>query len=58
MMQEHEYNFDEIHSTYRAQIHRYLTRMVGADGAEDLTQEVFIKVNRNIQSFKGESSIV
>lgn len=57
MMQEREYNFSEIHNTYRGPIYRYLTRMIGTDEAEDLTQEVFIKVHRNIQSVKKESSI-
>lgn len=56
-MNEKEQNFEEIYDSYRAKIYRYLTRMIGADEAEDLTQEVFIKVNKGLTKFKGESGI-
>jgi RNA polymerase sigma-70 factor (ECF subfamily) len=48
-------NFDEIHEAYRPKIRRYLARMVGEDEAEDLTQEVFVKVHRSLEGFKGDS---
>ena len=38
---------------YRVKIHRYLARLVGNDEAEDLTQEVLLKVSQ--ASFRGES---
>ena len=50
-------NFEEIHETYRPKIERYLVRMVGEAEAEDLTQEVFVKVHRALPAFKGDSSL-
>ena len=44
--------FNEIYSEYKIKIHRYLIRMVGADDAEDLTQEVFIKVDKALGELK------
>jgi RNA polymerase sigma-70 factor (ECF subfamily) len=55
-MNEAIINFDEIHEAYRPKIRRYLARMVGEDEAEDLTQEVFVKVHRALEGFKGEST--
>ncbi len=34
-----------------------MTRLVGGHEAEDLTQEVFLKVSRALDDFKGQSSI-
>jgi len=36
---------------------RYLTRLVGAADAEDLTQSVMLKVNEGLGGFRGESSV-
>jgi RNA polymerase sigma-70 factor (ECF subfamily) len=49
--------FEAIHSSYRPRIVRYLTRLVGPDAAEDLTQEVFIRVNRGLPDFKGAGKL-
>ena len=49
--------FDEIYSNFQPKIHRYLTRLVGAQEAEDLTQEVFAKISRSLADFRGESQI-
>jgi RNA polymerase sigma-70 factor, ECF subfamily len=51
------YNFQKIHSEFRPRILRYLTRMVGEDEAEDLTQEVFVKIDRSLEAFRGESHL-
>jgi RNA polymerase sigma factor (sigma-70 family) len=56
-MNEAILNFEEIHETYRPKIQRYLARMVGEYEAEDLTQEVFVKVHRALSSFRGDSSL-
>ena len=37
--------------------HNYLTKFVCESDASDLTQEVFIKVNNNIDKFRAESSV-
>ena len=50
-------SFDAIYRDYYARIERYLVRLVGMDEAEDLAQEVFLKISRSIDSFRGESSI-
>ena len=52
-----EYEVDTIVNTYRPKIHRYLTRLIGAGEAEDLTQEVFIKITQALKSFTGRSKI-
>jgi RNA polymerase sigma-70 factor (ECF subfamily) len=49
--------FEAIHSSYRPRIVRYLTRLVGPDAAEDLTQEVFVRVSRGLQNFKGDAKL-
>jgi len=50
-------NFEEIHAAYRGKIERYLARLVGEAEADDLTQEVFVKVHRSLAGFRGESSL-
>lgn len=47
--------FEKIHEAFRPKIQRYLARLVGEGEAEDLTQEVFVKVSRGLPDFKGES---
>ena len=49
--------FEEIHASYRPRIVRYLTRLVGPDAAEDLTQEVFVRVSRGLPDFKGAAKL-
>ena len=49
--------FEEIHEAFRSKIHRYLVRLVGEGEAEDLTQEVFVKVSRVLKTFRGESQL-
>ncbi len=56
-MNEKNLNFEKIHETYRPKIERYLVRMVGEAEAEDLTQEVFVKVHRALPEFKGDSKL-
>lgn len=47
----------EIYDEYYERIHYYLSQLVGDDEAEDLTQDVFIKVHKGLDSFKGQSSL-
>ncbi|MBP2635193.1 MAG: sigW [Firmicutes bacterium] len=51
------YNFDEIYETYWSRIHRYVERMIGSHEAEDLTQEIFIKVGNTVESFRNEAQL-
>jgi RNA polymerase sigma-70 factor (ECF subfamily) len=56
-MSDDELEFQNIHETFRPKIHRYLTRLVGEHEAEDLTQEVFVKISRTLSTFRGESQL-
>jgi len=50
-------DFQSIHAFYRPRICRYLARLVGQGEAEDLTQEVFVRVSRGLPDFRGDSKI-
>lgn len=54
---ETELNFESVHAAFRARIDRYLTHLVGVQEAEDLTQEVFVRVNQALKTFRGESQL-
>jgi RNA polymerase sigma-70 factor, ECF subfamily len=56
-MSENKLEFQHIYNTFQPKIHRYLARMTGADEADDLTQEVFIKVSRGLKDFRGDSKL-
>ena len=47
--------FQDIHNTFRPRILRYLGRLVGKHEAEDLAQEVFVKVERGLSRFRGDA---
>ena len=50
-------NFSEIYGEFHPKITHYLTRLVGANEAEDVAQIVFEKVSNSLSGFKGESKI-
>jgi RNA polymerase sigma-70 factor, ECF subfamily len=50
-------DFEQIYADFRPRIHRYLTGMVGELEAEDLTQEVFVKLSRALDTFRGEAKL-
>ena len=50
--------FSEVVGRYKAKIYNYIYRMTGSsEDAEDLTQEVFIRMYTSIDSFRGQSSL-
>src|SRR5579864_6822643 len=50
--------FDEVVSRYKNKVFSYISRMVSnAQDAEDLTQEVFIKMYASLGSFRNQSSL-
>ena len=56
-MNVHETEFQELYATFQPKIFRYMIRMVGENEAEDLTQEVFIKIGPALERFRGEASL-
>jgi RNA polymerase sigma-70 factor (ECF subfamily) len=49
--------FQEIYAAFQPKILRYLGHMVGEHEAEDLTQDVFIKVSQALKTFRGDSQL-
>ncbi len=49
--------FDKVHADFRPKVRRYLTRLVGEREAEDVTQEVFVKISQALETFRGESKL-
>lgn len=49
--------FLEVYEAFQPKILRYLTRLVGDTDAEDLTQDVLIKVNEALPDFQGKSQL-
>lgn len=48
--------FEELISSYEKKIYNYCLRMTNShEDAEDLTQEVFVRVHRNLKKFRGNS---
>jgi RNA polymerase sigma-70 factor (ECF subfamily) len=52
-----EINFKEIYEEFHPKILYYISKVRGTHEAEDITQEVFEKVNRGLDGFKGESKL-
>ncbi len=50
-------DFRNIYVEYYSQVVGYLRQLVGAAEAEDLAQEVFLKINRSLAGFRGESQL-
>ena len=49
--------FQSIYKEFHPKIHRYMIKLIGNDDAEDLTQDVFIKVQKGLENFKGQSKL-
>ena len=50
-------DFDSVYNEFHPKILRYVSRMTSPDDAEDITQDIFMKVNRSLDGFRGESSL-
>jgi RNA polymerase sigma-70 factor (ECF subfamily) len=50
-------SYNEIYNSYNQKIQHYLARIVGQDEAEDITQEVFIKINKSLDTLQDENKL-
>jgi RNA polymerase sigma-70 factor, ECF subfamily len=57
MLDSKQLDFEQIYAQYQPKILRYLSRLTGDREAEDLAQEVFVKVSRGLDTFRGESQL-
>ncbi len=56
-MSFNQQDFSKIYDEYYPKIVRYLTRLIGELEAEDAAQEAFVKIDRSLESFRGDSSL-
>jgi RNA polymerase sigma-70 factor (ECF subfamily) len=56
-MIQNQLEFQAVYTEFYPKIHRYLTHLVGMSESEDLTQEVFVKISKALQDFRGESQL-
>jgi RNA polymerase sigma-70 factor (ECF subfamily) len=52
-----EIDFNKVYKEYHPKILRYLSQLIGNYEADDVTQEVFTKVSRSLEGFKGKSKL-
>jgi RNA polymerase sigma-70 factor, ECF subfamily len=50
-------DFPQLYEEFHGRISRYLSRLVGESDAEDLTQEVFLKISQGLPAFRGEAQL-
>ena len=50
-------NFAAIYEDFQPKVLRYLKGLVGPDEAEDISQNVFLKVHAGLKDFRGEASL-
>jgi RNA polymerase sigma-70 factor (ECF subfamily) len=56
-MEDKAEDFEKIYREFCPKIVGYLKRLVGDHDAEDVAQEVFLKVTAALETFRGESSL-
>jgi RNA polymerase sigma-70 factor (ECF subfamily) len=57
IVENQEREFQKLYQSYQPKILRYLARLAGTSEAEDLCQDVFVKVSRGLKDFQGRSQI-
>jgi RNA polymerase sigma-70 factor (ECF subfamily) len=57
IMKSGDLEFQQIFNEYQPRILQYLTRLTDKYEAEDLSQDVFIKVEKGLKNFRGESKL-
>ena len=57
-MQKQGYNFREILAAYQDKVYNQAYRMLGnREEAEEATQDIFLRINRSLHEFRGESKL-
>lgn len=56
-MTEKQLEFKVIYDSFQPKIFRYLAKLVNVHEAEDLTQEVFVRVSSGLPDFRGDSQL-
>lgn len=56
-MERQIWEFRDVYNEFHERIHRYLQRMVGDNEADDVAQEVFLRVNEGLKAFEGRSKL-
>jgi RNA polymerase sigma-70 factor (ECF subfamily) len=49
--------FQDVYEEFQSKISRYLCRLVGPDEAEDVAQDVWVKVSQALPEFRGDSTV-
>lgn len=49
--------FDEVFTAFYPRVLAYVGRLVGAQDAEDIAQETFLKINKGLRHFRGQSEL-
>jgi len=57
MRDQGQLDFQDVYDEFQPKIRRYLGRLLGTTEAEDLTQEVFVKVSQGLPQFRGDSKV-
>ena len=57
MLNSNSLDFENIYADFQPKILRYLSHLTGDREAEDLTQEVFVKASRALETFRGDSQL-
>lgn len=50
-------SFEKVYIDFQPKIQRYLQRLLGDTEAEDLAQEVFIKIKKDLAAFRGDAQL-
>ena len=50
-------DFDDIYETYWPRVHRYVSQSMDQREAEDVTQEVFLKIAANLAGFRQDAKL-
>lgn len=56
-MNDSDLDFSRIYNAFQPKILRYVAHLLGDAEAEDITQDIFVKVNGSLKNFRGESSL-